>query len=84
MGALEVEFQLRDWIKPDVLVYWIRGQESIAGGLPAEARLLGILTAGVPLPIPADAQNESGRFIFYSLADNEVVLISNAFVARKD
>ena len=83
-GAVEVEFQVRDWVKPDVLVYWIRGPESIAGGLPAEARLLGPLSKDVPLPVPAEAHNESGRFIFYSLADNEVVLISNAFLARKD
>jgi len=84
-GSLAVEFTFRDLVKPDVLLYWATGKEGTAGnGLPDNARLLGALSNGAPLPIPAEARGEAGRFILYSLADQEVVAASSAFIIQKD
>jgi len=84
VGSVAVELMFRDLAKPDVLVYWAAGKESADKGLPDNARLLGALSNGAPLSIPADARGESGRFILYSLADHEVVASSSAFVIQKD
>ena len=83
-GSRAVELMFRDLANPDVLVYWAAGKEKAAEGLPDDARLLGALSNGVPLPIPADARGETGRFVLYSLADHEVVATSRAFIVQKD
>ena len=76
-GSVAVELMFRDLAKPDVLVYWAAGKESAVEGLPDNARLLGALSHRAPLPIPADARGEAGRFVLYSLADHEVVAVSS-------
>ena len=83
-GLVAVELVLRNLAKPDVLVYWAAGKETVVEGLPDNARLLGALSKDVPLPIPADARGEVGRFVLYSLADHEVVAMSKAFITQKD
>lgn len=84
-GSVAVELMFRDLVKPDVLLYWAAGKAGTAGdGLPDNARLLGALANGVPLPFPAEARGEAGRFILYSLADHEVVAASSAFIVQKD
>lgn len=84
-GSLAVELVFRDLVKPDVLLYWAAGKEGTASdGLPDNARLLGALSTGAPLPIPAEARGEAGRFVLYSLADHEVVAASSAFIIQKD
>ena len=83
-GLVAVELVLRNLAKPDVLVYWAAGKETAVEGLPDNARLLGALSKGVPLPMPADARVEVGRFVLYSLADHEVVAMSKAFIIQKD
>jgi hypothetical protein len=75
-GAVAVEFLFRDVIRPDVLVYWAAGKESAGEGLPENARLLGAFLDRTPLPLPADARGETGRFVLYSLANHEVVAVS--------
>ena len=83
-GIVAVELMFRDLARPDVLVYWAAGKETAVEGLPDNARLLGALSNGVPLSIPADARGEGGRFVLYSLADHEVVATSRAFIVQKD
>ena len=76
VGFVAVELMFRDLAKPDVLVYWAAGEGRAVEGLPDNARLLGALSNGVPLPVPADARGEAGRFVLYSLADHQVVAVS--------
>jgi hypothetical protein len=76
-GSVAVELTLRDLVKPDVLVYWAVGKETVAEGLPDNARLLGALSNRAPLSIPADMRGEAGRFVLYGLACQEVVTVSN-------
>ena len=83
-GSVAVELLIRDLVRPDVLVYWVAGEETAVEALPDTARLLGVLSNGTPLPIPADARREGGRFLLYSLADHEVVASSRAFVVQTD
>ena len=83
-GSVAVELSFRDLVKPDVLLYWAAGKEGMpADALPETARLLGALSNGAPLPIPAEARGEAGRFILYSLADHEVVAASSPFIIQK-
>jgi len=80
-GSVAVELMFRDLVRPDVLLYWAEGKAGRPDdGLPQNARLLGALSNGTPLPIPAEARGEAGRFFLYSLADQEVVSASSAFI----
>lgn len=83
-GAASVELEPGDLAKPDVLAYWVGGGNSVGTGLPDNARLLGALSSLLPLRIPADARAETGRLMLYSLADQEVVAVSRAFVPQRD
>ena len=83
-GSVAVELLIRDLVRPDVLVYWAAGEETAVEGLPDTARLLGVLSNSTPLPSPADARREGGRFLLYSLADHEVVATSRAFLIQTD
>ena len=65
----------KDFLKPDLLVYWVSGQPGITDTLPADARLLGAFSAGT-LPLPAEAARGPGVLVLYSLADNEIVAVS--------
>lgn len=82
-GAVAVEFLFRDITKPDVLVYWAAGQAPVREGLPENARLLGAFAHRAPLPLPADARGETGRFVLYSLADHEIVAASMPCVIQR-
>ena len=76
-GSFAVELVVGDLVRPDVLVYWAAGKESAVDRLPDNARLLGGLSNGRPLVIPADARGEVGRAMLYSLADQQVVAVSS-------
>ena len=65
----------KDFLKPDLLVYWVSGQPEITDPLPGDARLLGAFNAAA-LPLPAEAVHGSGVLVLYSLADNELVAVS--------
>jgi len=82
-GSVAVEFTFGELVKPDVLVYWVRGKETAGAGLPDDARLLGALVNRIPLPIPSDLRGEAGRFVLYSLAEHEVVATSKSFIVQK-
>jgi len=83
-GSVAAELTLRDLAKPDVLVYWAAGKESVRESLPDNARLLGALAARVPLLLPTEMRDEPGCFVLYSLANHEVVATSKPFTVQKN
>lgn len=69
--------------KPDVLLYWAPGAPAVTDKLPDDAFLIGPL-GRVVLPLPATAASGSGTLILYSLADHEVVAVSQSFTTQKN
>lgn len=68
----------KDFVKPDLLVYWLRGNAPATNSWPADAVLLGAFSQTV-LPVPDDVAKSSGSLILYSLADDEIVAGSAPF-----
>ena len=71
-----------DFIKPDLLVYWLAGQPNVSDELPAGATFLGAFVTTV-LPLPDEATNKEGALILYSLADQEIVDVSKPFMMER-
>lgn len=65
-----------DFVKPDLLVYWLDGNPNVTNALPDNAILLGAFNAP-QLPLPAAAEKTNGLLALYSLADNTIVDVSN-------
>ena len=63
----------RGFAKPDLLVYWVTGNPSIADVLPDNALLLGSFNPSLTLQLPHDADSTGGTLVLYSLADHEIV-----------
>jgi hypothetical protein len=80
--AVEFSATKDDFIKPDLMVYWVAGHPPITGQLPAPAHLLGGFNSG-PLPLPPEALTNAGVIALYSLADNELVDVSPSFQFRQ-
>ncbi len=57
----------------DALVYWSARSVEVGAGLPEDALLLGALRAGRVARRAGDDVPTDGRFVIYSLADQEVV-----------
>lgn len=75
-GALAVRFSAaKDFVKPDLMVYWVAGNPKATDALSANAVLLGAFAAAA-LPLPAAARDSAGVFVLFSLADGEVVDVS--------
>lgn len=72
----------KDFIKPDLLVYWLAGRPNVSDELPADATLVGAFVTTV-LPLPDEATNKEGVLILYSLADQEIVDVSKPFVVER-
>ncbi len=66
----------KDFVKPDLLVYWIAGSPNITDTLPENAQLLGAFNSSSSLVLPAEAATQAGVLMLYSLADNEIVDVS--------
>ena len=67
----------REFVKPDLIAYWIAGTSPAADRLPPEASLLGAFNAG-PLLLPDEATTSAGTLILFSLADQEIVDVSKS------
>jgi len=80
--ALELS-AARDFVKPDLIVYWIAGGPNITDLLPDNARLLGVFNSSVALPLPHGAEPGSGVLALYSLADQEIAEVSKPFALQK-
>ena len=84
IGPFAVGFSVaNDFVKPDLLVYWVAGNPNITNTLPGDARLLGVFNPSVMLPLPPNAGPGNGVLVLYSLADQEVVQVSKPFALQK-
>lgn len=83
-GRFAVEFSAaKDFVKPDLIVYWVAGNPNLTDTLPDSARLLGAFNSSVALPLSPDAGSSSGVLVLYSLADQEIVEVSKLFALQK-
>ena len=83
-GHFAVEFSAaKDFVKPDLIVYWVTGSPNVTDTLPDNARLLGVFNSSVALLLPLDAASGSGELALYSLADQEIVEVSKPFALQK-
>ncbi len=83
-GHFAVEFSAaKDFVKPDLIVYWVTGSQNITEKLPENARLLGTFNSSVALSLSPDAAPGSGVLVLYSLADQEIVEVSKPFALQK-
>ena len=83
-GRFAVEFSApKDFVKPDLIVYWVPGNPNSTDALPENARLLGVFNPSVALSLSPDAVSSSGTLVLYSLADQEVVEVSKPFALQK-
>jgi hypothetical protein len=64
-----------DFVKPDLLVYWIAGKANVTEVLPDNAVLLGTFTSGI-FPLPPTVASTDGALALYSLADQEIADVS--------
>jgi hypothetical protein len=79
-GRFAVEFSAaKDFVKPDLIVYWVAGSPKITDTLPDNARLLGTFNSSAALSLSPDAGAGSGVVVLYSLADQEIVEVSEPF-----
>lgn len=65
----------RDFVKPDLLVYWVAGNSRITDSLPSGPILLGAF-ASPQLSLPSAATQSAGVLVLFSLADSEIVDVS--------
>ncbi len=83
-GGFAVEFTAdKNFVKPDLLVYWVAGHPMVADKLPESSALLGSFTPSAALPLPTDALPAGGALVLYSLADQEIVDVSKPFTLQK-
>jgi hypothetical protein len=72
-----VKFSAPDeFLKPDLIVYWIAGNPANVAAPPAEAQLLGAFNTSTPLELPSASATQTGALLLYSLADGETVGVS--------
>jgi hypothetical protein len=68
----------RNFLKPDLIVYWLAGGTKITDSVPNTALLLGAFGAG-PLFFPTNQPAGDGFLLLYSLADQEIIAYSKPF-----
>jgi hypothetical protein len=72
----------RNFVKADLLVYWVPAESQFKDTIPDNAVLLGSFVPGQPLHIPPGEAETPGTLVLYSLADQEIVAISKQFAFR--
>jgi len=83
-GGFAVEFSAAPaFVKPDLIVYWVAGSQTVTGRLPDDARLVGTFTPSVAVSLAPVAGPGSGVLVLYSLADQEIVAVSKPFALPK-
>jgi len=79
-GRFAVAFSApKDFVQPDLLVYWVADKATLADTLPGNAALLGAFDAFTALALPAEAARQTGQLVLYSLADNAIIEASKPF-----
>jgi hypothetical protein len=61
-----------NFVKPDLIIYWVAGGSKATEALPNNALLLGTFSLAA-FQLPAIMAHEDGRLLLYSLANNEIV-----------
>jgi hypothetical protein len=75
-GRFAVQFSAAaDFLKPDLLVYWVAGNPALTGPLPENATLLGKFDSPA-LPLPDESTTNSGVLVLFNLADSQIVDMS--------
>jgi hypothetical protein len=75
-GALAVGLNAsKDFLKPDLMVYWSAGLATTNDTLPPRAKLLGAFVT-TTLVLPPEASTTDGHLILFSLANQEIVDVS--------
>jgi hypothetical protein len=76
VGQFAISFAApKDFVRPDLIVYWVEGNPPIADTLPDSASLLGSFCSPA-LVLPTEASKANGVIVLYSMADNEIVDMS--------
>jgi hypothetical protein len=82
-GRFAVAFSApKDFVKPDVIVYWASGNPALTDELPEDAVLLGAFNPSVPLPFPPNVASGGGVLVLYSLADQDIIEVSKPFTLQ--
>lgn len=75
-GRFGIEFSAaKDFVEPDLIVYWVTGNPNMTDTLPDNAILLGSFSSAT-LPLPDELAKSNGEFVLFSLADNQIVDVS--------
>jgi len=67
----------KDFLQPDLIVYWVADSTPVTDKVPEGAILLGEFGSSA-LPLPDQATKSSGQLLLYSLADGEIVDVSKS------
>lgn len=65
----------KDFVKPDLIVYWVTGNPATTDKLPDNAILVGSFNSP-PLLLSDEITRLNGQLVLFSLADNEIVDVS--------
>jgi hypothetical protein len=66
----------KDFVKADLLVYWLPAESTLKNNIPDDAVLLGAFVSGQLLPVPPALTARPGSLVLYSLADHEITAVS--------
>jgi hypothetical protein len=69
----------KDFVKADLLVYWLPAASTLKDNIPDDAVLLGAFVSGQPLPLPSSGIKRPGSLILYSLAEHQIIATSKSF-----
>ena len=82
-GHFAVEFSAaKDFVKPDLIVYWVAVGTRITDTIPDHAFLVGSFNSSAALPLPLEAGSASGVLVLYSLADHVIVETSKSLTIQ--
>jgi hypothetical protein len=82
-GHFAVEFSAaKNFVKPDLIVYWVAVGTKITDTLPDDAFLVGLSSSSAALALPLEAGSASGVLMLYSLADHVIVETSKSFAIQ--
>jgi hypothetical protein len=83
-GRFAVAFSAgKEFVKPDLIIYWVAGNPEITDKVPDDALLLGAFNPGSAIALPPDAESSDHVIVLYSLADQEIVAVSKPFTLNK-
>jgi hypothetical protein len=66
----------KDFVKADLLVYWMPAESALKDNIPDDVVLLGAFASGQLLPVPPTLTAKPGSLVLYSLADHEITAVS--------